>query len=409
MKNASSLSAIFVTSEYPGSNLPLGGLATYVHKTARELAKAGHSIAVIHPCTKPRREMIDGVLAIGVPIVHGYMRRLLSKLLKPVGLHNVIDAIERSYVLCRAANALVTERKVDIIQYSSYLSVGLFRVARVASIGRLSSLQVECDAAIGASGKLWCRIMQRLEISTLRRMNLLIGPSEAVNGRARHMLSRPIMTVETMAAPYDDVIEQSARQKIGAATYILYFGTIGRLKGTDRLARVAPLLAAWPELRLVIAGKAPGDNLRIVDQIRAAAGDHADRVMHLGELTRAQLEPVIHDASVVMLPSRADNLPNACVEAMMHARPVIACRDASFEQLIRHGESGFLVAQDDGQDLAAAVSHCLSLPQEERDRIGEAARARTARLAPEHALPALLLAWEHAIKKASLTHLREAT
>ena len=77
------------------------------------------------------------------------------------------------------------------------------------------------------------------------------------------------------------------------------------------------------------------------------------------------------------LPSLADNLPNAALEAMGFARPIIATTGSCFEQLITDGESGLLVAPDDPRKLARAIARAWSMSDGELaapgQRDGEAA------------------------------------
>jgi glycosyltransferase involved in cell wall biosynthesis len=82
-------------------------------------------------------------------------------------------------------------------------------------------------------------------------------------------------------------------------------------------------------------------------------------------------------------------MPRTLLEAAAMARPVIAtdvpgCRDALAE-----GETGFLCKVRDGDDLARACLRFIALPPDDRTAMGQAGRARVARLfGQEHVIAA---------------------
>jgi glycosyltransferase involved in cell wall biosynthesis len=173
----------------------------------------------------------------------------------------------------------------------------------------------------------------------------------------------------------------------------LFFGTISHLKGCDRLLRVLPeLLQRHTDLRFVFIGRSrPDENGTLLsERIRDVLADFEDRVRVLPAQPHDALFRYVAHARFVALPSRADNLPNACLESLALGRLVVATRDASFEQLIDDGVNGLLVSQDDDSQLTAAMSKAWTMPAAQRAAFGEAARGSLARLHPETALQALI-------------------
>jgi glycosyltransferase involved in cell wall biosynthesis len=78
-------------------------------------------------------------------------------------------------------------------------------------------------------------------------------------------------------------------------------------------------------------------------------------------------------ADVFVLPSVAEGMSNALLEAMAHSLPCIASHIASNLELIRHGDNGWLVPPENAADLAQALA---SLVDDEalRSRLGQRAR-----------------------------------
>jgi glycosyltransferase involved in cell wall biosynthesis len=129
---------------------------------------------------------------------------------------------------------------------------------------------------------------------------------------------------------------------------------------------------------------------RLKCELRSHLGDYVHRVAILPAQRHEVLLPIVRHARLVVLPSRVDNLSNACLEAMGLGRVVIGTRGASFEQLIQHGLNGFLVAQDDQEELAATIDLAWRLAPGERERIGARAIASLERMRPDHAIANLL-------------------
>lgn len=158
--------------------------------------------------------------------------------------------------------------------------------------------------------------------------------------------------------------------------------TMSRLvykKGLTYLIEAWPqVLAQHPRAALVIAGY--GD-LRAELERRAAELGVAASVRFPGQLERAQAARYISAADVYAVPSirdqggNIDGLPNALLEGMAAARPIVASRVAGIPDVIDHGVHGLLTPERDPPALAAAVCRLLAEPAL-ATRLGAAARRR---------------------------------
>jgi glycosyltransferase involved in cell wall biosynthesis len=123
-------------------------------------------------------------------------------------------------------------------------------------------------------------------------------------------------------------------------------------------------------------------------------------VLYFDRMPHASLYPIIEHAEAVVLPSRIDNFPNTCLEAMSLGKIVVGTRGASFDQLIDDGESGFLCEIDDRKSLLAAIERALAT--DDADAIGARARARIEELRPDLAGARLVEAYEELLEKVDL-------
>ncbi len=174
----------------------------------------------------------------------------------------------------------------------------------------------------------------------------------------------------------------TVRAALGVATNTPLVLTMSRLvykKGLTYLLEAWPqVLAAHPAAVLVIAGY--GD-LRDDLERRANELGIAASVRFPGQIDREQTARYISAADVYAVPSirdqkgNVDGLPNALLEGMAAARPIVASRIAGIPDVITDGVHGLLTPERDAQAIAAAVSRLLA-DRPFAAQVGAAARAR---------------------------------
>jgi glycosyltransferase involved in cell wall biosynthesis len=138
---------------------------------------------------------------------------------------------------------------------------------------------------------------------------------------------------------------------------ILFAGRLSPEKG------VFELLEATQGLNLVAAGDGP-----LRPRVPVA----------LGFVPHDQLQQLYARAAVVACPSRREGFGVACLEAMAHARPVVATAVGGLRDLVVDGETGFLVPTRDPAALRVALDRLLA-DRELRRQLGIAGRERAQR------------------------------
>src|SRR5262249_32250352 len=83
-------------------------------------------------------------------------------------------------------------------------------------------------------------------------------------------------------------------------------------------------------------------------------------------------------ARALVLPSFAENLPVVIMEAMALGRPVVSTYIAGIPELVRPGETGWLVPASDEVALAGAMREALKCSVADIERMGVAGRHRVA-------------------------------
>ena len=171
------------------------------------------------------------------------------------------------------------------------------------------------------------------------------------------------------------------------ADFLLYVGDATHDKGIDTLLAAHAMLPCAPPLvvigrRYSTALRSPRSDVRVL-----GPRDHA---LTLGAMLRS---------TMTVVPSLVpETFGMVALEAMSLGRPVVASRVGGLAELIRHGETGLLVAPGDADALRRALERLLQTPAE-REAIGVAARTASCRFAEEAVLPRLEDAYRAVLAK----------
>jgi glycosyltransferase involved in cell wall biosynthesis len=204
---------------------------------------------------------------------------------------------------------------------------------------------------------------------TLERSSLVIALTEGWAGFVRGFAPRARVAVVPNAVALPRLMHDRAEPG-----RVLFLGRIEAAKGVAELLDAVALLAPrFPALRLVLAGS--GD----LAAWRRAARERGigDRVELTGWLDAGAREAHLGRAAVFCLPSHAEGLPMALLEAMAMGRAVVASRVGGIPEAVREGDNGLLVPPHDAPALAAALARVLD-DAGLRARLGERARMTVA-------------------------------
>jgi len=139
-------------------------------------------------------------------------------------------------------------------------------------------------------------------------------------------------------------------------------GFVGRLspeKGPDLFVRMAAQLAVgYPQAAFVLVGDGP---MRARLQEEARLLGMAGRIHFTGE--RHDVLALLPSLAALVVPSHAEGMPLALMEGMAAGVACVATSVGGIPELVRHGQTGLLVAPDDAGDLAVAVEGLLDDPQ----------------------------------------------
>jgi glycosyltransferase involved in cell wall biosynthesis len=158
-----------------------------------------------------------------------------------------------------------------------------------------------------------------------------------------------------------DVIEKKQTLALQPNAFIIGFvGWLLPIKGPMYLLKALPKVwVEHPDVTLVFIGKGDLD----VD-LRAAALELKadDRVKFLG--WRDDIEDIMQIFDLLVLPSLNEGMGRVVVEAMAAGKPVVASNVGGIPDLVKHGQSGFLVPPADEDALVEAIVHFVNNPEQ---------------------------------------------
>ena len=200
--------------------------------------------------------------------------------------------------------------------------------------------------------------------------------------RDRLALVHSAVDLERFAQPDRARVEAWRSQWAGPQPVVAVVGRLRREKGHRFLLEaIAQLRRDFPAILLVVAGDG---SLRAELEQNAAALGIRDHVRFLG--FRTDVPEILAAADLFVLPSLAEGLGTAAIEAAAAGRPVVASRVGGLTDIIRDGETGRLVEPGDAAALTRAIAQLLADWQLAK-RLAQAAR----RYASEHFTVAALV------------------
>lgn len=144
------------------------------------------------------------------------------------------------------------------------------------------------------------------------------------------------------------------RSELGLAPDALALGAVARLyrqKGHRFLLSAFQRVSSrFPQAVLLLVGDGP---LRQDLQRQCRRAGIADKVRFLGQ--RSDIPALLAVMDLVLHPALWEGMSNAVMEAMAAGKPVIATDVDGARELIRPGETGWLVAPGDAEALASQI------------------------------------------------------
>jgi len=361
-----------VADEDPG----WGGIGTYTGVLGAALRDLGHDVhLVLRGWEQDGTETADGLTVHRVTVSEPSWRR------------GTVEAVSRLYVAresvifsARVAR-LVARIGPDVVEAPEFHAAGLIAGLRAFRTRRAPPVVARLHAPSFLTARLAAerrnfdsRAGEALEAASVHCARSITSPSQALADVVRRRWRVPATRVSVVPNPIDEDQFAPAAQDAEVAGSILVVGRVERAKGQDVLVEALPAIReAVPEAHLRVVGADGGAAEPLARRARELGVFEAIAID--GAVAREELPSAYRAASVCVVPSRFENFPYTCVEAMACGRAIVAARAGGLPEVVANEVEGLLVEPEDPRALAAAVLRLLLDPAERR-RLGDAARVR---------------------------------
>jgi D-inositol-3-phosphate glycosyltransferase len=346
-----------------------GGMSVYIRELAHELGRRGHLVDVYTRIHEPAH---DEIAEIGqnVRLIH---LKAGEKEIEKLAIYYYLDDFAHNLENFRKQNG----PRYDLIHSHYWLSGltgkrlqqwwGIPHVMGFHTLGAVKNAigigEGEPDLRINAEKEL-VRDCHRIIASTMKGKKDLIDYYDA---------SPETISVIPCGVNLDlfrPIGRETARCYLGLKEerIILFVGRIIPLKGIDNLLKAMTYLERKEGIKLVVIG---GDEHcqteveRLKDLSRSLKIQES--VIFLG-LVKQEILPFFYSAAnLCVVPSHYESFGLVVLESLACGTPVVATRVGGAESVIRHGETGYVVRNNDSCHLADKIALFLSTSNGDTD------------------------------------------
>ncbi len=342
-----------------------GGLAVATGRIAAHAKRAGMRVHVVHPT----RDLEPGCTGHRVRDGVEY---------HPIGAFDADESTLRSWA--EHASSLADALDLGLVHGIYATRAGYLATMIGANTGRPSVVSLrgnDLDRGIYRGQDL-----PFLDFA-LRRATVVTGVSRALTRAAAAFCGRPTQHVTNAvdverftACGKDNTL--CAALGLQGATVLGFLGELREKKGMRYLLPAFDaLVQQGHNVRMLLIGGVRSDVQSDYEDFARMAPEAYARIQ-IVEYDRdpGRLSRMMGQCDLMVFPSLFDGTPNAVLEAMACARPILATDAGGQADLIQHGETGALLPVSGLSHLPEAIEEMLALPAAERAQFGKAARKR---------------------------------
>ena len=391
---------LILCREYPPAPYPAGGIGTYARHIARQLAEAGETVHMIGQLWEgaPNRietscegRLIVHRISVEEPIAatpeeEQAQRKILQQLAASTCPTQLF-----SWQAARYVEALLEREHIDTIEAQEWEAPLYYLLARRA-VGLGPAQRPPCIVHLHSPSQMifeyneWDQTLTdflplaRFEEYTIRSADALLCPSRYLAQQVSELFNLGPDRVEVI--PYAVGVETpvfSRTPEAWARDAICYVGRLELRKG----------VIEWVDAAVNVARTHPTVSFDFFGADTYLGGGAGPSVLEFlkkriprtlqprfrfhGTRTRAELLQALAEVSIAVVPSRWENFPFTCIEAMSTGLPVLASPHGGMAEMIVDNQSGWITADGSAAGLEAGLRRALATSPHDRGALGRCA------------------------------------
>lgn len=396
---------VFVCSEYPYDDRPTGGFGAYVVRIVQALTKLGHQVTII--CHGSREKIVRrGMLVIRVLGTPSLLQKLIKIIPVPIiqrAISFLIYPLLFSWDVKKTLDSIVTSQSVDIIEGGDFgAELFFYAVASKKYCPIVIKLHTP-SILIRLTGRqkinLFFVIMEQMEQRVLRFADALYAPSKDLAKRMQKTTGQVCQAI----IPYPMPTKTRGTIETRNKNLILYIGKLQEKKGVFVLVKaLISVFAQKPDTRCVLIGPDTFENgSSVLKKLKMFLVKHnvAKHVTFIAPVSQNTVYRYLEKASVIVVPSLWENYPNVILEAALYKTPIVATATGGIPEIVSNKKSALLVAPNDSQQLARAITSTFTDASARSKRAKHAFRTVTLLLSPEKIARATIAFYEQILVK----------
>ena len=422
---------LFICREYPPAAYLPGGIGTYVRQICEALALAGETVHVIGHrwAGAPRLREIthDGRLTV-------HRVSLDEPLCAPDGLawaprpgvtqRALLDTRFPSQAFAwqagLLAERLIDEECIDIIEAQDWEAPLVHLQSRRAA-GLGPRRRPPCIVHLHSSTEMifeanhWNKAVAdhapalALEALSIRLADAVLAPSHFIARETAARLQFPADRITVIRYPLGPGELVARPPEVWSRAAVCHVGRLELRKGVLEWAQaVARVAAEQPSLRAHFAGgdtpvQVTGEGSVLRKMRKCLPPTRRAQLVFHGNLDATGMRGLQARCSAAVVPSRWENFPYSCMEAMRGGLPVIVAPNGGMAEMVEADRSGWVATAGTPAGLAEALRCALATPAARRREMGHAAAARIQTLCGTDAVLAAQMAFRRGVVERSTT------
>jgi glycosyltransferase involved in cell wall biosynthesis len=415
---------LILCREYPPATYPAGGIGSYAMHLARQLAEAGETVHMVgersERAPRPVEILHDGRLivhrlSVTEPIAgdreeaaeQATLLRLLAWSNCPTQLF--------AWQAARYVERLMETVAIDVIEAQEWEApLYYLQMRRLAGLG--PERRPPCIVTLHSPTQLIFQHneldttltdfepLTRMEEWTIRRADALVCPSRYLAKQVADLFGLTPGSIEVI--PYAMGVETPRLERPAAVwerNSICYVGRLELRKG----------ILEWVDAAVAVASEHDDVSFHFFGAdttLKGGAGPSvlgvlrrripramARRFRFHGARSRPELLAALAESSAAVVPSRWENFPFTCIEAMSTGLPVLASPHGGMAEMVVDGQSGWIATDGTPEALATALRRMLSTPPGRRAAMGERAAGDIRRICDNQAVVARQIAFRRQV------------